>query len=567
MDPKRLILYAALFFVVYSLWMAWEKDYPPPKVAQKKEEVQIAQNEQEGDSQKGNTFIPNIKTKTDTKNIHISANVKKSSSKDLVYVKTDVLKLAIDLRQGDIVQAGLIKYGQSLEEKNKPFTLLSDDSYKYVANSGLFTKGLKGAKNVIFNFSSINKKYILGANDQSIKVVLKAQTEEGLSVLKTFTFERGSYLVNVDYQLQNQGQSAWHGFMNNQLLREMPQGKSAGMFGVGSYTGASFSDPAEKLFQKLSFKNMVKANLNKEVTNGWVAMQQHYFLSAWVPKNNSTNHFYSRVVNGQYLIGFVSRPIFVPPGQSLSLDAKLYVGPEITSTLSKIAPGLDLTVDYGWLWFISKYLFILLAFINSLIGNWGWSIVIVTMLIKLAFYRLSAKSYTSMASMKKLQPKLNALKERFGDDKARLSQATMELYREEKVNPFGGCLPIMVQIPVFIALYWVLLESVQLRHAPWILWIHDLSSADPYYILPIVMGLSMFIQQKLAPASPDPAQAKMMMMLPIVFTVLFAHFPAGLVLYWTVNNTLSILQQWHITRMFEENHRHKGGTKKFALSK
>jgi YidC/Oxa1 family membrane protein insertase len=295
---------------------------------------------------------------------------------------------------------------------------------------------------------------------------------------------------------------------------------------------------------------MTKSSLDVDVTSGWIAMQQHYFLTAWIPVAESKNKFYTRALNGDYTIGAVSQPVTLTPGQQQTVGSRLYLGPEITDTLKAIAPGLDLTVDYGWLWFISGILFSVMKAINSVVGNWGWSIVLVTVLIKMAFYKLSATSYKSMASMRRLQPKLQALRERYGDDKVKISQATMELYRQEKVNPLGGCLPVIIQIPVFIALYWVLLESVELRQAPFILWITDLASSDPWHVLPVIMGATMLIQQKLNPAPPDPMQAKIMMFLPILFTALFWNFPAGLVLYWIVNNTLSIAQQWYITHKY-----------------
>ncbi len=338
--------------------------------------------------------------------------------------------------------------------------------------------------------------------------------------------------------------------MNTQLLRSSPQEDKSSMFHIGSYIGASYSNPAHHRYQKVPFKDMTKANLNVDAQGGWIAMQQHYFVTAWIPNSESRSKFYTRAVDDDYTIGAVSQPMVVEPATQKEIDSKLYVGPEITGALKEIAPGLDLTVDYGWLWFLSSLLFSLMKVINSFVGNWGWSIVLVTMLIKLAFYRLSATSYKSMAGMRKLQPKLLALRERYGDDKAKMSQATMELYRQEKVNPLGGCLPIIIQIPVFIALYWVLLESVELRQAPFILWIKDLAVADPYHVLPIIMGGTRLIQQHLNPAPPDPMQAKVMMFLPIFFTALFWNFPAGLVLYWIVNNTLSILQQWYITRKY-----------------
>jgi YidC/Oxa1 family membrane protein insertase len=294
---------------------------------------------------------------------------------------------------------------------------------------------------------------------------------------------------------------------------------------------------------------MDEQNLNVSITGGWAAMLEHYFLSAWVPANTEMFNYYSHVTDGDmYTLGMLSAPLTLQPGATTIVGAKLYTGPEIMDRLKAVAPNLDLTIDYGFLWFISIAIFWLMKQIYQIVGNWGWSIVLVTVIIKLAFYHLSAKSYRSMAAMRKLQPRLQMLKERYGDDKQKLTQTTMELYKAEKINPLGGCLPVLVQIPVFIALYWVLIESVELRQAPFILWIHDLSAKDPYFILPIIMGITMFIQQHLNPPPADPVQAKMMKFLPIFFTFLFINFPAGLVLYWIVNNSISILQQWYITK-------------------
>lgn len=417
---------------------------------------------------------------------------------------------------------------------------------------------------VDLNFTSQESVYQLENNQKTLRVVLTGKSASGLDVKKIFEFTRGSYLIQVNYQIANESNADWQGYLNAQLLRDSPKEDQSSIFHVGSYVGASYSVPGQHKYQKVTFKDMAKSNLNTDSTGGWVAMQQHYFLSAWVPDASSKNVIYTRSADNNYTIGVVSSPITIKPGDSKTIGAKLYVGPEITHVLQTIAPGLDLTVDYGWLWFLSSALFAVMKAIHGVVGNWGWSIVLVTLLIKLAFYRLSASSYRSMAGMRQLQPKLQALRERYGDDKAKMSQATMELYRQEKVNPLGGCLPILVQIPVFIALYWVLLESVELRQAPFILWINDLAAADPYHILPIIMGGTMLIQQRLNPAPPDPMQAKIMMFLPVLFTVLFWNFPAGLVLYWIVNNTLSILQQWHITRKYSDD---KPSQKKLATAK
>ncbi len=328
---------------------------------------------------------------------------------------------------------------------------------------------------------------------------------------------------------------------------------ATGFFGSGviTYTGAVISTP-EQRYEKISFDDIAKKELNQPVKDGWVAMIQHYFLGAWVPNPGETNDFYTRVVGGnRYMVGMRGAAQAVPAGATGDFRTRLYVGPKLQGVLADIAPNLQLTVDYGMLTIIAEPLFWLLKWIHNIVGNWGWSIIILTLLIKLAFYKLSETSYRSMANMRRLAPELTRLKELYGDDKQKMNEAMMGLYKKEKVNPLGGCLPILVQIPVFIALYWVLVESVQLRQAPFMFWIKDMSIPDPFYVLPLVMGVTMFVQQKLSPAPPDPIQAKVMMALPIVFTFMFLWFPSGLVLYWVVNNMLSIAQQWVITKRVE----------------
>ncbi|MBA3536744.1 MAG: membrane protein insertase YidC [Tatlockia sp.] len=556
MDIRRVILYAALALIAYSLWTGWQHDYPPSplQTPNKSQTAPLSSSVSDG------SLLPNMKTNfgshTEASPIASKESATNSNSRT-IQVKTDVLNLSIDLRQGDIVNARLLDYPVSVDEKDTPITLLQNNAgERYVANSSLFTttEG-QAAKNIDFGFTATQQEYQLNPGEKTLIVTLTGKTAEGLEVKKEFVFTRDSYLIQVKYLLDNQGKSAWQGYMNTQFLRSSPQEDKSSIFHVGSFTGASYSNPGVHRYQKVNFKDMDKANLDVDAKGGWIAMQQHYFVSSWIPKPESSSMFYTRAVNGDYTIGAVSQPITIEPSAKKEIGSNLYLGPENTSVLKEIAPGLELTVDYGILWFLSSLLFSLMKAINSVIGNWGWSIVLVTVLIKLVFYRLSASSYKSMAGMRKLQPKLQALRERHGDDKAKMSQATMELYRQEKVNPLGGCLPIIIQIPVFIALYWVLLESVELRQAPFIFWIKDLALADPYHVLPIIMGATMLIQQRLNPAPPDPMQAKIMMFLPILFTGLFWNFPAGLVLYWIVNNTLSILQQWYITRKYSENDR------------
>jgi len=536
----------ALALVGLSLWNAWQIDYPvkPPVIEGPKSQVNSDGH-----------LLPDV-APADTQQTTLNPAVNQAAAHSvnpaqLIQVKTDVLDVNIDLKQGDIVTGLLLDYPESVEDKNRPFTLLQNQSNeRYVANSSIFVTNGQNVQSLDFGFTTKQSEYQLSPDQNQLVVTLEGQNQDGLAVKKEFIFTKGSYLIQVNYKIVNNGSADWKGYLNTQLLRSSPKEDKSSVFHVGSFTGASYSNPGKSRYQKVSFSDMNKTNLDVDAKGGWIAMQQHYFLSAWIPEITTDNKFYTRANNGDYTIGAVSQPISIKPDEQKEVTAKLYIGPEITSVLNGIAPSLDLTVDYGILWFVSSLLFSLMKAIYNFVGNWGWSIVLVTVLIKLAFYRLSATSYKSMAGMRKLQPKLQALRERYGDDKAKISQATMELYREEKINPLGCCLPILVQIPVFIALYWVLLESVELRQAPFIFWIKDLAAADPYHVLPVIMGFTMLIQQRLNPAPPDPMQAKVMMFLPILFTGLFWNFPSGLVLYWIVNNTLSILQQWYITRKY-----------------
>ncbi|MCC5792808.1 MAG: membrane protein insertase YidC [Legionellaceae bacterium] len=558
MDIRRVILFSILALIGYNLWLNWQQDYPglPPATPTALHESSAVPVKKDQALLPTVSDLPDQDTTAPGPGKARESHRSTTASRSLIDVKTDVLHLQVDPQQGDIVSAQLLDYPLSVEQKDQPITLLTTDpQHRYTANSSLFQVRNGQIHNLDFNFTATQTAYHLESGENTVVLRLTGQSEEGLEVEKRFTLERGSYVVKVSYHINNQTDQSFQAYFNRQLLRQSPVEDQSSIFHVGSYTGASYSSPGEQRFKKVSFKDMSKANLNVKANNGWIAMQQHYFLSAWVPQDNTKNTFYTRADGDTYTIGAVSPLIKVAPQQQKTLESQLYVGPEISSNLKALAPGLDLTIDYGWLWFLSSLLFSLMKSIHSVVGNWGWSIVLVTVLIKLAFYRLSATSYKSMANMRKLQPKLESLRERYGDDKAKMSQATMELYRSEKVNPLGGCLPILVQIPVFIALYWVLLESVELRQAPFIGWIHDLSVADPYHILPIIMGITMLIQQRLNPAPPDPMQAKIMMFLPILFTALFWNFPAGLVLYWIVNNSLSILQQWYITNKYSDKNK------------
>jgi YidC/Oxa1 family membrane protein insertase len=399
----------------------------------------------------------------------------------------------------------------------------------------------------------------LAPGENSVSVDLDWTSTEGVSYRKTFTFHRNSYYIDVTFSVYNQSVSDWLGYQYQQILRTQVVEKSSGLgfFGrLPSYKGGAIFTPEDN-YEKIDFEDMSEANLARATPSGWVAMLQHYFVGALLPQADDAGYeFYSNVTQRdsapRYLIGYkTTRSASVPVGATGTLGTRMYVGPKETQRMMKADAKLELTVDYGWLTPVSSPLFWIMTYIQRVVSNWGVSIILLTLLIKLVFFPLSAASYKSMARMKKMQPRMKTLKERFGDDKQKFQQAMMEIYKKEKINPLGGCLPIVIQIPVFIALYWVLLESVELRQAPFVLWIKDLSLQDPYYVLPVLMGASMFGQQLLNPAPMDPMQQKIMMALPLVFTVFFLWFPSGLVLYWLVNNVLSITQQWVITRKIQ----------------
>lgn len=544
MDFQRVVLYSALMFVVLSLWNAWQKDYPPAKAAAPQAQTQNYVATPSALSQSGPSASQPAPAST-------APETKRATSANLIEVKTDVLKVSIDPQGGNIVKAVLPHYPESVDQPNSPIVLLDDSENKlYVAQSGLLSATGPDTQQGQALLAAEKNSYELAPNENTLKVPLRWRNAQGVDVVKTFIFKRNDYSIGINYQIVNHSAQSWSGQLYTQLVQKKPPSTNGGLFNISSYTGGAVSTPSKR-YQKVSFDQMAKQDLNQTTQNGWMAMQQHYFLSAWVPNPSESFNYYTHAMNGDvYVLGAVGPQITIAPNQTATTAATLYAGPELMDQLRSLAPGLDLTIDYGWLWFISIAIFWLLKQIHQIVGNWGWAIVLVTVFIKLCFYKLSASSYKSMAGMRKMQPKIEALKERYAQDKQKLSQAMMELYKKEKINPLGGCLPILVQIPVFIALYWVLLESVELRQAPFILWIKDLSVKDPYHILPGIMGVTMFLQQKLSPAPADPVQAKVMLAMPIVMTALFWNFPAGLVLYWAVNNTLSIAQQWYVMKKF-----------------
>ncbi|WP_373386795.1 membrane protein insertase YidC [Pseudomonas alcaligenes] len=551
MDIQRSILLVALAIVSYLMVLQWNQDYGQAALpASASATVGGNQSAALPDSPSASNSGDDVPTANGEANPQLAAPA--AVSDELIRVKTDVLELAIDPKGGDIVQLTLPAYPRRQDRPDVPFQLFDNGGERtYLAQSGLIGSNAPDKSSGRALWSSAQRSYEL-AEGQDQLVVELTYAEAGVNYVKRFSFERGQYDLKVDYKIDNQSGQPWSGNFYAQLKRDnSADPSSTTATGTATYLGAALWT-AEEPYKKVSMSDMDDKNLRETVQGGWVAWLQHYFVTAWVGAKDDNNSVQTRKDSqGNYIIGFTGPLLSVAAGASAETGAILYAGPKMQDKLAELSPGLELTVDYGFLWFLAQPIFWLLEHIHSLLGNWGWSIIVLTIIIKLAFFPLSAASYKSMARMRAVSPKLQALKEQFGDDRQKMSQAMMELYKKEKINPLGGCLPILVQMPVFLALYWVLLESVEMRQAPWLGWITDLSIKDPYFLLPIIMGATMFIQQHLNPTPPDPMQAKVMKLMPIIFTFFFLWFPAGLVLYWVVNNVLSIAQQWYITRQIE----------------
>ncbi|MCL2657846.1 MAG: membrane protein insertase YidC [Betaproteobacteria bacterium] len=540
MENRRLILLLVFTFSLVMLWDAWTKHNQPPHTPN------TAQ------SQPANTGVPSApqvgQNAVAPAAVIPAAAERKTAPR--VTVETDLLRAQISALGGDIVRLELLKHG-STEDPKKPYVIFDDGAqHLYLAQTGLIGEGLPN-HNTIFTLPA--DKLELKEGQDSVALRMEATGANGVKVVKTLTFHRGSYVIDVSKEVQNGGSAPLNTSAYFKLTRDdKPLEQSHGFFGgARTFTGPAFYDESEK-FRKVDFKDIAnnKAKLPAPADDGWVAMVQHYFVSAFLPASGHREFFVQDVGNGVFSAGVKMPMEEIAPGQKASITVQLYVGPQEQKKLAELAPGFDLVVDYGWLTVIAAPLFWVLSWLYRLVGNWGWAIIALTVLIKLIFFPLSAASYKSMAKMKTLMPRMKRIQEEYKDDRMKMNQEMMELYKREKVNPMGGCWPILVQMPVFIALYWVLLSTVEMRQAPWLGWITDLSVKDPYFILPIIMGVTSLIQVKLNPAPPDPVQAKVMLFMPIFFTIMMAWFPAGLVLYWVVNNLLSIGQQWYITRMF-----------------
>ena len=546
MDSQRNLFLIAFLFVSFMIWQTWQTDHAPQP-----QQTQTTQN-------------------TTAAGDAANQGVPASGQGKTITVKTDVLSLQINTRGGDIEQAQLLTYPDKLGS-SQPFQLLENTpSFVYQAQSGL--TGRNGPDNPANGarplFTTTQDTFELANGESELRIPMTYTAENGAVYTKTFVLKRGEFAIGVDYQVNNTTQQPLEVAMFGQLKQtiDLPKHRDTGSnnFALHTFRGAAYSS-SETNYEKYKFDKISdNENLSTTTNNGWVAMLQQYFATAWVPKTAGTNTLYtSNLGNGIAAVGYKSSAVSVAPGAQQNLAATLWVGPEIQDKMAAIAPHLDLTVDYGWLWFISQPLFKLLKFLHSFIGNWGFSIIVITFIVRGIMYPLTKAQYTSMAKMRMLQPKIQAMRERLGEDKQRMSQEMMALYKAEKVNPLGGCLPLVVQMPIFLALYYMLMGSIELRHAPFALWIHDLSAQDPYYILPILMGMTMFFIQKMSPTTvTDPMQQKIMTFMPVIFTVFFLWFPSGLVLYYIVSNLVTIIQQQLIYRGLEKRGLHSRDKKK-----
>lgn len=553
MEQQRPFLYLSLIFMGFLIWSTWQVDHAPkaPEAPQQNTSSISAES----------PAIPpvaNNTPQTQTSSIATDKQLTQQPDKDIavksIRVKTDVLDLFISTQGAVITQADLPTYPVSLDEKDKPFRII-DIEKAYAAQSGLLHQAVNGvsrtdlAPNHYAIFSVKQGEYVLNEGQDTLEVPFTWSNGDGITVTKTFTLTRGDFLIKVSQTVDNQSPNSWVGNEYLQLTHGEHVRKGSLLAGDIAYTGAAYYNDK---YIKVKFSDIENENLNDTVLGGWAAMIQQYFVSAWIPPEKSQNNYYS-IFDKQktiYIIGVKSPVKVINSGQKASFDNKFYVGPTDQSRLEKISEGLDLTVDYGIFAFVSKPIFYVMDFINkNIVSNWGWTIILLTLFIKIIFFYPSAMSYKSMAKMKKMSPKIKEINDKYKNDPQTKQKEIMNFYRKEKINPLGGCLPMLIQMPVFMGLYWVLRESVELRQVPWLLWYKDLSIMDPYFVLPIIMGASMWVQQKLnPPAMQDPMQQKIFMYLPLIFTVMFLFFPAGLVLYWVVNNILSIAQQWFINK-------------------
>jgi YidC/Oxa1 family membrane protein insertase len=552
MDTQRLIAFVVFSFSALMLWDAWQKHNAPKVPA-----PVSASASAHGVPKPSTPLAPGTPGPAPATTPGVPAAAAPAAAGTPVTVKTDLFEVDLNTFGGDIRRVTFLKVFSAID-RSKPLTLMEPHSKHYfVTQSGLVAEGMERPIHRS-TYAADEKSYALQPGRDTIEVRMTARDVAGAEVVKRYRFHRGSYKIDVAYEIANRSDKpiaphAYFQFLRDANAPSEAAAQTNAFAGVTTFTGPAVYTEESK-FVKVDFSDIAKGKQShaKKARDGWIAMIQHYFVSAWLPKDGVEREYQTAKVSDTLYTASVVVPVGqIAPGATGIVEVPLYVGPQETDKLEKLAPGLNLVVDYGWLYIIAAPLFWLLKWIYGFVGNWGWAIVILTILIKLVFYPLNAKAGRSMAQMKVLAPKMEKLKQLYGEDRQKLNQAMMELYRTEKINPLGGCLPILVQIPVFIALYWVLLASIELRHAPWIGWIRDLSAPDPYFILPVIYAVSMYVTTKLNPQPADPVQARIMLMMPIMFSIFFLFFPAGLVLYWVVQNLLSIVQQWHINRTLE----------------
>jgi YidC/Oxa1 family membrane protein insertase len=581
MDIPRALVITGIAVVSYLMIQAWQRDYISPQPVAAEQQAAPATGMADDQSSPlpeplddaDTNAVPNPADRAAPSEVTpptVAGKTGDSAQGERIRINTDVLSLEIDPKGGDIVRVALPEYPLHADTPNQPFVLMKNNaSHTYMAQSGLVGKNGTDTAQGRPTWQVAQSSYRLANGDNELNVDLTLDQGNGVQIVKRYTFERGSYLVRISHIVRNHSEQPWQAALYGQIKRDGgddPGVSQRGFAPMPTYLGAAYWSQ-EKPYNKLRFDDMREQPLRITQEGGWIAMIQHYFVSAWIP-DPQVNYTYSTVYqknSDQFLLRFVSPQAEVKPGEEKVFYAELYTGPKIQDRLGEISPGLNMTVDYGWLWFISQPIFALLVFLQSGeasvfgldidlgfgVSNWGVAIILLTLIIKALFFKLSATSYRSMAKMRKVAPEMQRIKEEFKADKQKQQQETMKLFQREKINPLGGCLPMLVQMPVFIALYYVLLESVELRQAPFFLWINDLSVMDPYFVLPILMGASMFLQTRLNPTPADPTQAQVMKYMPLVFAVFMLWFPAGLVLYWLTNNLLSIAQQWIITRRIE----------------
>jgi YidC/Oxa1 family membrane protein insertase len=560
MDWQRTVLIGGMGLVAWMLVIQWNQ-FEDQNVALEQSYSESQTNyESSFDSVTTSTGLANSDELPQLQSVPESSGLldlaPPTPNENFITAQNDVIEIVIDPIGGDIVSGLLLThFDKKLEDGGQPFPILQNSrDNTYVARSGLIGPSGTDTAEGRPKFSIASTNFVLNDDQDTLNIDL-VLNDSGVRIVKRFTLSRNSYDIGVQYIINNGSSSDWNGTFYGQIKRDAkPPVTDVSGFSMQPFLGAALRQP-EKNYAKFDFSDIEDESVKTSIEGGWVAMVQHYFISAWIPPADELNNFTLRKLSNQdmYLLSFTGAPISVPVGESADYKASFYIGPKDQDALIGMAEYLDRTLDYGFLWILAEPIFKAMKMIHSVIGNWGWTIILLTLGIKLILYPLSAASLKSMAKMRNLQPQMLRLKELYGDDRQKMSQETMSLYKKEKVTPAGGCFPMLLQMPVFISLYWVLMESVEIRHAPWIFWIQDLSAKDPYFVLPIIMGASMLFMQKLQPAPTDPMQAKIMQIMPIAFTFLFMGFPSGLVLYWTVNNLLSMAQQWFVNRQLINN--------------